>query len=429
MPFTTREETHIGTRRPRPTSLSSDRIKKAWDERIKEEALFGARITHKSYLDALKKVLAQVTGGYINPQQAERRLREALQGLGYTPQAGFGDGKAPPAKPMSIQDLSSSRRIQLIIDTNVKRARSMGQVAASENPLTLMALPAWRLTRTGARKKPRGNWLARWKAAGDKCGWEGASKREMVALKTSPIWAALGQGVGGYDDAIGSPYPPFAFGSGMAWVNVGRREWRKICKAEGIDDGLEAVTEKAREFRDSDKASIFAPSKPQKVEPALPTPAPKGADNPLETPAAPPAPTTAYLPDYTARDEANDAIDDAIEEMDGKMQSVREAQAEVKKMADEAETTGPRYRELALRRLYARIALSLRELESLRGRIVNYGGAVASEPPPTDAARQSAYDEAMRRYEAATKRTLGEAEREREGAVRQRRAADEVLAR
>ena len=46
----------------------------------------------------------------------------------------------------------------------------------------------------------------------------------MVALKTSPIWQALGDGAGGYRDTLGNPYPPFAYGSGLAWADVSRDE-------------------------------------------------------------------------------------------------------------------------------------------------------------------------------------------------------------
>jgi hypothetical protein len=52
----------------------------------------------------------------------------------------------------------------------------------------------------------------------------------MVALKDSPIWWAIGEGVGGYDDVLDNPFPPFAFNSGMAWRAVPRAE----CEALGL---------------------------------------------------------------------------------------------------------------------------------------------------------------------------------------------------
>lgn len=244
------EQRKIREWKPKATPLSSRQLRGAWPQKVKDEALFSARTTHKTYIDMVKKRLAEVAAGTLVPKAAEERLQETLASLGYDPQRGFpGNKSVPPARPKSIEDLSSSARIQLIIDTNVKRARSMGQMAASEEPQFMLANPAWRLTRTGARKKPRGDWRRRWAEAGAACGWEGAAQRQMVALKTSPIWNALGEGAGGYEDALGSPFPPFAFGSGMAWVNVSGREWQNICKAEGIDDGMAEIREKAVERR------------------------------------------------------------------------------------------------------------------------------------------------------------------------------------
>ena len=399
MPFTTREERGWAGKTPRPTDLSSREIKTAWQQRIKDEAVFGARITYRAYLDTLKKRLGEVIGGTLTPQQAEERLKTALRDFGYTPQAGFGDGKVPPARPMSIQDLSSSGRIQLIIDTNVKRARSMGQVAASENPLTLMSMPAWRLTRTGARKKPRGNWNRRWTAAGAKVGWKGAARKVMCALKTSPIWQALADGAGGFEDTLGSPYPPFAFGSGMAWVNVRRSEWKKICAAEGIPDGLDDITAKAKEFKTATSAKEVAPSKPQKVDVNIPAEMskPQGASNPIMTPPKPtplPSVASAYTPDYSERDEANDAIDEALEAITADYNEVSAAAAKL--------------RASSARRLS--LEAKMIELSSLRGRVTNYGSAVESTPKPRDARGQTVYDGTMRRYAAAARATAKQAQ-------------------
>lgn len=399
MPFTTREERGWAGKTPRPTDLSSKQIKTAWQQRIKDEAVFGARITYRAYLDALKKRLGEVIGGTLTPQQAEERLKTALRDFGYTSQAGFGDGKVPPAKPMSIQDLSSSQRIQLIIDTNVKRARSMGQVAASENPFILMSMPAWKLTRTGARKKPRGNWRARWAAAGAKCGWKGAARKVMCALKTSPIWQALADGAGGFEDTLGSPYPPFAFGSGMAWVNVRRSEWKKICAAEGIPDGLDDITEKAKELKSATSAKEVAPSKPQKVDVNIPAEIskPQGASNPIMTPPKPtplPSMPSAYTPDFTERDEANDAIDEAFDAISACYDEV--AAAAAKLPASSA-------RRLSLE-------AKLIELSSLKGRVVNYGSAIETTPKPRDAREQKVYDGTMSRYAASAGLTAKRAE-------------------
>ena len=67
--------------------------------------------------------------------------------------------------------------------------------------------------------------------AGRQVNWEGAKESPwrgdgtsfaFVALKSSPIWAALGNGAGGFSDTLGNPYPPFAYSSGMGWEEVDR---------------------------------------------------------------------------------------------------------------------------------------------------------------------------------------------------------------
>lgn len=418
MPFTTREQTRAAGLTPRTTSLSSDKLKAAWSQKIKDEAIFGARITHRAYVDSIKKRLVEVIGGTITPQEAERRLKETLRDLGYSPEKGFGDGKVPAAKAGDIRDLSSSRRIQLILDTNVKRARSMGQVAASENPMTMMSLPAWKLTRTGARKKPRGDWNRRWAAAGAKCGWEGASKRQMIALKTSPIWQALAEGAGGFEDTLGSPFPPFAFGSGLAWVSVGRREWQRICQSEGIPDGLGEVTKKAKEFmkKGGGTTAVSMPTVSTDMPPMGDKP--QGVPNPMTTPTKPtqPAPKpAAYIPDYSERNDANDAIDEALESITRLMNCADKVIRDAENKLGSVDDAGD---ELELNEAIRTMKSAQTELSSLRGRVVNYGSAIDTAPAPRSKAEQVPYDLAMQRYAASAKAVAKSAERKYQSAKR-----------
>lgn len=235
---------------PKPTAASSREIGSEWSDEMKRQALFSARTTSRAYLEEVKRRLAEVAAGTVTPQVAVSRLRESLGNLGYTPAKGFpGEKKVPAAVPMSIEDLSSARRMELVLDMNVKRARSLGQIATNQNPHAILSTPAWKLTRTGWRKKPRGDWKARWQAAGDACAWNGALRTRFVALKHSPIWEKLGEGAGGFSDALGSPYPPFAFGSGMAWIGVDSEDWVKLCKRDGVPDGMDGVWEIARKLK------------------------------------------------------------------------------------------------------------------------------------------------------------------------------------
>lgn len=90
---------------------------------------------------------------------------------------------------------------------------------------TCFAFPAWELVEYGDQQE-QNCWVSRWMAAGEAVGWLGVLRdtAKMIALKDSPIWLALGNGTGGYDDALRNPYPPFVIGSKMGWRGVDRRE-------------------------------------------------------------------------------------------------------------------------------------------------------------------------------------------------------------
>lgn len=102
----------------------------------------------------------------------------------------------------------------------------------NECDVTRAVVPAVRLMVFGISDFEPEDWDARWKAAGDAVGWQGAIRDpghgpdewSMTALKLSPIWRALGSGVGGYSDIYGWPHPPFAVGSALAWLGIDRDE-------------------------------------------------------------------------------------------------------------------------------------------------------------------------------------------------------------
>jgi hypothetical protein len=75
---------------------------------------------------------------------------------------------------------------------------------------------------------PENAWPTRWEKAGEAVGWDDAVKAPMIALKDSPIWIALGNGAGGYRDTLGNSFPPFAFGSGMAFSAVDRARCQSL---------------------------------------------------------------------------------------------------------------------------------------------------------------------------------------------------------
>ncbi len=108
--------------------------------------------------------------------------------------------------------------------------------------------PALQFHRVYRRKTSR-DWPSRWIAAAQASGDNNAARvlqntGKMIALKSSGIWQALGDGTGGYEDALGAPFPPFALDSGFDVDEVPRGKCEKL--------GLLARGEKAK--------SAFIPS-------------------------------------------------------------------------------------------------------------------------------------------------------------------------
>ena len=203
-----------------PTSLGSAEIRERYAREILQRSVFSARMENARYLAKIREVATELSAGRINATKAREALLNVLSQIGYDTTED--DGK--------VSNPVSQRRLDLILETQRQMAASFARLSL-ETEDTLDMYPAWELTRADAPAKPREDWPARWNAAGESVNWEGARKGiyygsgvgiGFVALKSSPIWAALGSGVGGFRDAIGNPYPPFAFGSYMDWVDVDR---------------------------------------------------------------------------------------------------------------------------------------------------------------------------------------------------------------
>ena len=211
------------TRQILPTAKSAAEIRAAYDLAVRQRSFFSARTTQARYLRRLRDMCDAFAQGEVSQADAEYALRAELDSLGYDPEAGGfpGDEGIPPAKPGELRDRSSHCRLDLILRTQRELSGNLARkAAAAADPELAADWPAWRLVRAGAPLHPR-NWEVRWQAAWAACGGKGAHPTEMVALKSSPIWEALGE----YgEDSTGSDCPPFAYNSTMAWEDVDREE-------------------------------------------------------------------------------------------------------------------------------------------------------------------------------------------------------------
>lgn len=143
-----------------------------------------------------------------------------------------------------LTNIVSAKRLGLIYDMQTESARGFARHKLDNDVDALAVIPAWRFTGSTA-KHPRDDWERRWSAAGGRTGWVGALKGEMVALKTSPIWAALSR--------FGTPWPPFDFGSTRELEDV----WRDEAEALGLvkpSDTVEPTAE--QDFNDQVEASV-----------------------------------------------------------------------------------------------------------------------------------------------------------------------------
>lgn len=228
---------HWLSKEPLASDLSSADIRQLSDS-VRRAAIVSAHTTVESYLDKIGEVIGSViqpkieqrpdrvtdtnpTGSVttgLNPAYARVALKDALKKLNYSP---------APGTRGTIKDLSSDPRVNLVVKTNVQNAQGAGSfIQQNSNPTRVQDYPALELYRLEDRQRPR-DWETRWMNAARESGDTDAAAAlanhgRMVALKSSDIWQALGDGAGGYDDTLGNPFPPFAFSSGMWTRDVSR---------------------------------------------------------------------------------------------------------------------------------------------------------------------------------------------------------------
>ena len=225
-----------GARRVMATALGTDGLREKGAQ-ILARAVFTARGSNVIFVSKLKEIIDRLTAGDIGEGQARTALWEILKELSYTPEGGFPDappGDVPPAVKGSLQDLSSFKRRDLIIRTQLGLMRGAGEQTRGHTPDRLTLYPAWELVRVGDRRAPR-NWggvepgsgknmleFPRWTIAGGRL-----AAGKMVAFKGDPVWGELGS-YDNFSDALGVDHPPFAFESGMGWREVSAAECLRL---------------------------------------------------------------------------------------------------------------------------------------------------------------------------------------------------------
>lgn len=195
-----------------PTSLDSAQLAEV-DAAVKRRAIFSATVESVRVLQGLSAGVDAVLRGDASGREVREQLLDLHAALG-TP--------AGPGRPGSIQDVTSLRRADLQVRTLVDTAHGLGWQTQGMEPETLDAYPAQELRRFITPKTKERDWPARWAKAGGRF-----FGRRMVALKTDEVWQRLGDPKL-FPDALGNPYPPFAFASGMDVQDVDREEAEQL---------------------------------------------------------------------------------------------------------------------------------------------------------------------------------------------------------
>lgn len=179
---------------------------------LRERAQFSAGVEEVRVLrtiqEGLQKLIGQIrneAGVFTDRTKLIEQIGEVARDAGLTPK--------DPALVGTIQDITSERRAELIVDTQTEQAYGYANWKAGQDEDALDAFPAQELIRVEEREKKR-DWLRRWVEAGG--AFPAGAQGRMIALKTDPIWERLSR--------FGTPWPPFDFNSGMGVEDVSREE-------------------------------------------------------------------------------------------------------------------------------------------------------------------------------------------------------------
>lgn len=246
-----------------PTALRSAELREEFAAAVRGRAVFSARTTNAVYLQALRTAIERLLeGGFGNDKALIRlELKSLLQRLGYTPELGFPGDQAlgiPPAEPGELTDLSSDKRINLILDTQFSLMEGWAQQQRGEERAD--AFPAWELVRMEPRRVPRGStnysvgWVARWRTVGGPL----RPGMRLMAPKGHPIWTALGDSAQ-FRDALDVTHPPFAFNSGMGWREVTREEFSAWLRDPELEAEMLGLGAEGRENRATMTAATTPP--------------------------------------------------------------------------------------------------------------------------------------------------------------------------
>jgi len=236
-----------------PTNLTAGQVR-AIDASIRRYAAGASQDLIEEIVDNYKKALLDL----VNPQQVARATEDGGTKL-------VTEGLNPATARNRLTALlegmgedAPTYRVDFAIKVGQAVSQGAGRhIQQNLNEDVLDEYPALEFVRLHDRDVPRGfktnkdgelipdpdqDWPTRWEAACDESGDEKSlsvlqTTGRMVALKSSGVWQALGDGAGGYTDTLGNSFDPMAFNTGYRQLEVDRDETESL--------GLIAQGEKA----------------------------------------------------------------------------------------------------------------------------------------------------------------------------------------
>lgn len=228
----------LAARKAMPTTLGTEELRGLGGD-VKRWGIFSAKIANADALQEINDVVTEVVRG-ITPNDEETFTVTQRDGTTYEKrkkplQLSIPDAKLRlrdkfrelgvnvenPAKIGTIEDPESDARLQLIVSTQEELAQGYGRFIANQYETLLDLWPCQELVRISPSLVQR-DWKERWA----RCGGHLYDGR-MIALKNADIWDKLGDS-NTFPDALGNPYPPFAFNSGMSVEDISRSEAEKL---------------------------------------------------------------------------------------------------------------------------------------------------------------------------------------------------------
>lgn len=207
---------------------------------IRERAFFSAGVTNADFLDRANSAIDDLASGTVDRATKRAELKKVLDSLSYRP---------APGEEGSLTDLSSDRRLNVMLDTNLEMAQGYGHFAQGQDSAVLDQWPAQELIRVANfASEHKRDWASRWADAGGE--FFGG---RMIALKNDPIWTEISR--------FDLPYPPFDFNSGMDVQDVDRgeaidlglidRDTEILPQSRSFNTGLEATPSLGAELASS----------------------------------------------------------------------------------------------------------------------------------------------------------------------------------